>query len=607
MKKGKFTPLSKFRIFDSTFQITDFTLHIPNFRFPTSAVLTFEIRNFKFEMLSITAIFCFLLSLSSQTNAQTGAALDFDGASDYVDIGSQSTLSNTTAFTIEAWLKRTSDSYPFPVFFSKSVHAAWGTNSINFGAWSSGAGIYARVAGSSDAYGYTTGTVLPTDTWVHIAVVYDGTASTNANRLKIYANGTLLSLTFVGTIPATTPTVSANTILGVATGSSHYWKGGIDEVRIWNRALCQGEIDHNKNCELGGSQTGLQSHYKFNQGTGEGSNPTETSLTDATGSSNGTLIGFSLSGATSNWISTGGVTTGMTCSAYLYPEINLKGNGNNITYGSTATASTNHTDFGSVLNGGSFARTFTIDNTAGTAPLTIGSITSSNTKFVVSNLPPSVSASNSGTFTVTFSPTAIAVETATITVNNNDCDEGTYTFAVTGTGSQVLSAELLGFKGQNTEGGNLLTWTTAEEKNVAHFDIERSTDGQSFTKIGAVKSKGSNSNYAFTDALTLVRFETLPTLRNTYYRLKINDLGGKIDYSKVIAIESNRKGKLAISPNPVSTVLTLNTEGGYFQIFNLLGQQVLTGKTAGQIDVAILPQGAYLLKIGVDKVKFAKQ
>jgi Concanavalin A-like lectin/glucanases superfamily len=129
-----------------------------------------------------------------------------------------------------------------PNFLLKKCECGLAANSINFGAWSSGAGIYARIAGSSDAYGYNTGSVLPADTWVHIAVVYDGTASTNADRLKIYANGTLLSLSFGGTIPATTPTVSANATLGVATGSPHYWKGSIDEVRVWNRALCQGKF-----------------------------------------------------------------------------------------------------------------------------------------------------------------------------------------------------------------------------------------------------------------------------------------------------------------------------------------------------------------------------
>ena len=388
-----------------------------------------------------------LLSLSQQAQAQAGAALNFDGTNDNVNIGSQSSLSATTAFTVETWLKRTAGSYIYPVFFSKSA-TDWTANSINFGAWSSGAGIYARVAGASDAYGYnSTDNLLPADTWRHVAVVYDGSGSNNAARLKIYINGSPISLTFVGTIPATSATISANATLGVVTGSSHYWKGGMDEVRVWSRALCQGEIQNNMNCELGGTQSFLQAYYKFNQGTGEGSNSSETTLTDASGNSNnGTLTNFALSGSTSNWVGTGGVTSGVSCATYLQPEINLKGNSSNITYASTTPATTNHTDFGAVVTGGSFARTFTIENT-GSATLTISSITSSNSQFVVSNIPPSVSASGTATFTVTFNPTATGAQTATITVSNGDCDEASYTFVVTGTGTNVGAA--LNFDGSN--------------------------------------------------------------------------------------------------------------------------------------------------------------
>jgi Secretion system C-terminal sorting domain len=68
---------------------------------------------------------------------------------------------------------------------------------------------------------------------------------------------------------------------------------------------------------------------------------------------------------------------------------------------------------------------------------------------------------------------------------------------------------------------------------------------------------------------------------------------------------------LAVYPNPVSnTLIVENTEGGDFQIFNLLGQQVLTGKTPSGgrgLDVSALPQGTYFLKVGAEQAKFLKQ
>jgi hypothetical protein len=65
--------------------------------------------------------------------------------------------------------------------------------------------------------------------------------------------------------------------------------------------------------------------------------------------------------------------------------------------------------------------------------------------------------------------------------------------------SQALSVEITAFKAQNTEGGNLLTWQTASEINTSHFDIERSTDGKLFEKIGELKAQNKPTNYNYLD------------------------------------------------------------------------------------------------------------
>jgi Secretion system C-terminal sorting domain len=165
----------------------------------------------------------------------------------------------------------------------------------------------------------------------------------------------------------------------------------------------------------------------------------------------------------------------------------------------------------------------------------------------------------------------------------------------------VVPVELLSFTGKNTEGGNLLTWATAEEKNVRDFHIERSIDGQTFVKIGTVKANGSNSNYTFTDPTT--------TANSHYYRLKTNDLDGTATYSKVITLSNTSKNQIKVYPSVVQQFLTVETaEGANCQVFNLLGQQVLNGKMSGQrLDVSTLPQGTYFLKVGAAQAKFIKQ
>src|SRR5439155_946517 len=61
-----------------------------------------------------------------------------------------------------------------------------------------------RVAFDSN-WGETTGNILANGTWGHWVMVFDGSQSTNATRLKFYFNNAAQTLTFTGTIPATTP------------------------------------------------------------------------------------------------------------------------------------------------------------------------------------------------------------------------------------------------------------------------------------------------------------------------------------------------------------------------------------------------------------------
>jgi hypothetical protein len=170
-----------------------------------------------------------------------------------------------------------------------------------------------------------------------------------------------------------------------------------------------------------------------------------------------------------------------------------------------------------------------------------------------------------------------------------------------------LPIELIAFDAQTTEGSKTqLTWATGSERNSHSFDIERSQDGKTFTRIGNVKAQGKAANYSFVD--------NSPLNNTSYYRLKSIDNDQSFEYSKIISIQNkSAKGKLSVYPNPVSKLLTLeNTEGSDFQILNLLGQQVMSGKApfgglGAELDVSALPQGSYFLKVGTEQVKFMKQ
>jgi hypothetical protein len=204
----------------------------------------------------------------------------------------------------------------------------------------------------------------------------------------------------------------------------------------------------------------------------------------------------------------------------------------------------------------------------------------------------------------TCSGTAIACATMIYTASN--WNNTSYSFP-TGiptvfTGS-VFPVELTSFEGNYTGGGaNLLTWTTASERDNKGFDIERSIDGKNFEAIGQIKGNNKPSTYQFMDNQPFA---------TSYYRLKQMDFDGKVSYSAIVSVVRQGKGNgLKVYPTLVTNnVLTVDTEGETrdFSVINLLGQQVLTGTTAAQIDVSVLSKGTYLIKVGTEVAKFVKQ
>jgi hypothetical protein len=166
----------------------------------------------------------------------------------------------------------------------------------------------------------------------------------------------------------------------------------------------------------------------------------------------------------------------------------------------------------------------------------------------------------------------------------------------------LLPVELTSFKGQNTEAGNQLNWRTESEANTSDFDVERSVDGQNFNKIGSIKAQGKAGSYEFLDKG--------PLSITTYYRLKINDLDGKSDYSKIVTLSQKAKGLMANAfPNPATDALTvvINVEKKSdvtIELKDILGRTIWQSKaenTEGSLSLPIpltgVANGNYLLKV----------
>ncbi len=240
----------------------------------------------------------FLLSFSI-LRGQVGNALHFDGANDQVVGTVPSLFSNLAAnsFTMEAWV------YPTGAIFSRIIYAQSATN--NFATMSTGGtnNIYFYVVANGTNYSAATSATLPSNQWTHVAARW--TAGTNA--VEVFFNGILQASAPGGTSSTGT---SGLLTLGTRPGGAQYFPGAIDEVRIWNTARTQCEIQSNMNRHFTGPQTNLVVYYDFNHGTAGGNNAGVTTLSDYSGNANnGTLSNFALTGTTSNWIaSTANVT-----------------------------------------------------------------------------------------------------------------------------------------------------------------------------------------------------------------------------------------------------------------------------------------------------------
>jgi hypothetical protein len=102
-----------------------------------------------------------------------------------------------------------------------------------------------------------------------------------------------------------------------------------------------------------------------------------------------------------------------------------------------------------------------------------------------------------------------------------------------------------------------LAWVTASEINNDHFDIERSADAASWSKIGEVKGAG-NSN----EDITYSMMDDAPLTGANYYRLKQVDIDGNFEYSDIQEVDfgSSVQGTIVMTiyPNPLISGKILN-------------------------------------------------
>jgi len=180
-----------------------------------------------------------LVNAPTRTAGVSGSALNFDGIDDYVNAGDIAALNGLAAVTVSAWVKGSVGTLsPDSVIVAKDSAFA-----LVVGLTSAHKAQFLVKSGGS-WYGFPSSVTSVDDgTFHYLTGVYDGTT------VRIYVDGILEGSQDVGSLTLNTSLTNLE-IASCAGGpechpSGEMWGGVIDEVRIYDRALSQAEIQAN--------------------------------------------------------------------------------------------------------------------------------------------------------------------------------------------------------------------------------------------------------------------------------------------------------------------------------------------------------------------------
>ena len=167
------------------------------------------------------------------TQGHAGGALSFDGVNDLVTIADASSLDLTTGMTLETWVRPAAVTNWRTVILKEQpgqlVYALYANNNGNRPSANIFIGADRELRGPAR---------LTANTWTHLAATYDGAT------FRLFVNGTQ-----AGTMAVTgSIATSAGPLrIGGNTVWSEWYTGLIDDVRVYNRALTQAQIQSDMN------------------------------------------------------------------------------------------------------------------------------------------------------------------------------------------------------------------------------------------------------------------------------------------------------------------------------------------------------------------------
>lgn len=163
----------------------------------------------------------------------------------------------------------------------------------------------------------------------------------------------------------------------------------------------------------------------------------------------------------------------------------------------------------------------------------------------------------------------------------------------------VLPLQLLSFEAEKIENSTKLTWRTANEKNIHHFDVERSTDTKQYKFLE--QQEAGKSLY--------IALDHHPAMGWNYYRLKMVSDDGNHRYSQTVAVYFDvSRSSFSLFPNPVTQTLkvqvnAVEAKNVHYAVASIDGKlmkegvlKLVRGNNYFEIDFSTFPTGTYIFQ-----------
>ena len=179
--------------------------------------------------------------------------INYDGTNDYVGISDEASLQLTTIGSLEAWIYADN-----PIQARTIINKGNSTDGYKLSLNASG-NIVLTLYNASTSYVLTSAITISPDIWYHVAATWD------TNPMNIYINGVQSngsSVTGSSGSPSGSLTIGSD-----SGGTTNFFDGRIDEVRIWDEARSQGDIRTYMCQKIDTRDPNLVGYWRFDEET----------------------------------------------------------------------------------------------------------------------------------------------------------------------------------------------------------------------------------------------------------------------------------------------------------------------------------------------------